>query len=138
MNEVNPPKSAESNLFTIRELSPGMLHIIVKDNVEVTLQDMEESLGLLDDFINGNNFVAIIDIRNSFMRVTPDALRFIGSQKGQLKYCKAEAIVVDSLAVSLVMNFYATLIPKQKVSKVFKTFGDAQSWLEEQKHLLQL
>ena len=136
MDNVTIPKEAESEFFAIRELSKGMLQITVKDNGELTIDDMRESVRLLDEFVNDKNFIALIDIRNSFMSVSPDALRFIGSQNDQLKFCKAEAIVVDSLAVSLIMNFYIKFIPKNKESKVFKSIGPAQSWLDSKKHLL--
>ena len=135
MDKLDFSNGIDSPFFTIRKAEPGFIHIIVKDGGRLELKEIKESVALLDRITNGNEFIALIDIRNAFMSISPEALAYIGSDNGQLKYCKAEAIVVDSLAVSLIMNFYIKFIPKNKISKSFKDIRSALTWLESQRSI---
>jgi len=136
MKKLEFSDGIDSPFFTIKKREPGVIHIIVKDGGTLELKDIKESVALLDKITNGNEFLGLIDIRNAFMTISPSALAYIGSDNGQLKYCKAEAIVVDSLAVSLIMNFYIKFVPKNKISKTFKDVRSALAWLDSQKSLL--
>ena len=81
-------------------------------------------------------FFVIVDARKIATNATIDALTYSASHPGLIKYCVARAVVTDSLAISLIANFYANILARHQQVKLFKRMSDAESWIHGKKVLL--
>jgi len=119
------------------ERLPGNIALLrVQDNIQV---DMEIAVNVINGLLRcfpGQKFFLIADARKILTMATMDALSFAAYHEQFNKYCKAQAIITDSLAISLIANFYALTLKKNVNVKLVKHMPEAEAWLKSKAELL--
>ena len=102
--------------------------------------DMEIMVDVIDGLLNcfpGQKFFVIADARKVLTNATMDSLNYAAYHKQFNKYCMAQAILTNSLAISLIANFYASTLKKNANVKLVKHMSEAEVWLNNKEALLE-
>ena len=96
--------SISTRISTVFLRDDGILHINIKPDNEFTVFDFNELVGAAKEIGNGRKFLNLIIVCNNTL---PDNESRIASasEKGSV-YKIADAFVINSLAQTLIANFY--------------------------------
>lgn len=112
----------------IQHRSDGIIYIKIDDDVEVDLEDSKEHYEIVKKIFNRvPGYVITESGTNS--TVTKEVREFVQSIP---VVSKAEAVVVNSLAQRLVINFMIKFHKPGKKIKVFNNVKAAVEWLKKQ------
>lgn len=105
----------------------NLIYINIFENAIIEIPEIDEM---------HKNFTALVHDEDCFLIVTPgkgstsseEARKYAAKLKG--KSVKAEALIINNLAIRLLANFYIKVNrPKQKV-KIFSNISSALEWIE--------
>jgi hypothetical protein len=119
-------------------LSGNIALLRIKDNIPV---DMEIMVDVIDGLLNcfpGQKFFVIADARKVLTNASMDSLNYAAYHAEFNKYCMAQAIITDNLAISLIANFYANTLKRNENVKLVKNMSDAERWLHAKADVLNL
>lgn len=108
-----------------------VLWITVKDETIVTVKDMQELLKACVQLTGSRKYYSIVDVRVNAH--TSQGVTDYYAQNEYNHYRYADAFIVNTLAMRLIVNFYMTF---NKPSVPTRTFNDpelAKQWIEEMK-----
>ena len=88
------------------------------------------------DLFPEKKFLALIDARNIFGTIAPDAMNFFAKDKELTSRRMAQAIVVNNLPLKILANFYLRVKKPAREAVIFSQLEDAVTWLSERKHLV--
>ncbi len=114
--------------------SDDILLIRVDEDVHLEIKEMDRMLREEVEFTNYRKHFAIIDARSNF--TSSEEVRKFYAEHELSKYRYADAIIVDSLSVRLVVNFYISFNKPLVPTKTFNTMEDAYKWIEDMKEKL--
>ena len=107
----------------------GHVRFKFKTNVKVELHDAQEYVGIIEELCQGSKKCIILDTRETFASATAEARRFIGADPKATQFRKANALILDSLSVRLIGNFYMKLETPNHPVKIFTDETKALAWL---------
>ena len=135
--DSNSEERIDTLLGPIERLPGNIALLTAQDNIQV---DMEIAVDVIDGLLKcfpEQKFFLIADARKILSTATMDALSFAAYHEQFNKYCMAQAIITDSLAISLIANFYASTLKKNSNVKLVKHMSEAEAWLKGKKALLE-
>ena len=109
----------------------GIVWFKFKENAEITLEHGYEYVEIIDKLCAGIPRPFILDTRKTFAAVSPENRKFMGHDQNALKWRKADALLIDSLATRLLGNFYMKLDTPEHPVKLFTNEKDAIEWLSK-------
>lgn len=112
----------------------GVLRVKVKENAEVSVKTMTELLGEAVRIAGFKKYFAIIDVRAGFHSEAD--VRDYYSDNDYSKYRYADAFVVKSLAIRLMVNFYISVNKPSIPTKTFTDPEQAEKWIHDLKQRL--
>lgn len=121
IKEINTSK-------VVHYIKNDVLHIVFKNDVIVDLDDMIESKKVREELQKGNPMKVFVDARGLF-QITKDAREF-ASLEENAKMSSKMAIVVNSLGIRMVANFFVKVNKPNTPSKMFSTKEKALEWLD--------
>ena len=121
---------------SISKLNDYVAWVRFNNNSYVNLEQAIEMRDKGLELFQGEKYFGLIDTREVFTNASNEALQFLANDDKLSKFCVAQAIVVDNLAVSMVANFYTKYIKNNKEVKTFNDIDKAMKWLETKKTLL--
>lgn len=125
-------------LGPISKLDGNIALLRVQDNIQVDIEIMVDLIdGLLSCF-PGQKFFVIADARKIITNASMSSLNYAAYHAEFNKHCMAQAILTDSLAISLIANFYAKTLKQNKNVRLVKNMFEAETWLKSKVDLLEL
>lgn len=116
---------------TFFEYDNEILYVKTKVGFIIEKSDMEQILKDAIEITGGNKYYALIDTTNQ-TDSTPEARNYYSNSEYS-RYRFADAYVVNSLALRLVVNFYLKFSSPPVPSKMFGSIKEALQWIEELK-----
>jgi len=111
--------------------SSNILTVKLKNNIHLGEGELENLLKTAIKFTDFKKYYAVIDTRALFT-VCNDIRQFYSESKS-IKYRYADAFIIDSLAVRLLVNFYISFNKPLIPTKTFTNLEDAMLWINELK-----
>ncbi len=121
--------SINSEKTIVSLIENNIIHIHLKSNQEIALNDAEEVLESMGIVGGGKKFPVFIDA-GEFVSVDDDVRAFSASKVGNI-YTVADAIAIDNVAQKLLANFYLKNDHPKVPTKIFNNKHDALAWLSE-------
>jgi hypothetical protein len=115
------------------EYANNILYVRVQEGLILDKRDMERLLKAAIEMVKGEKYYALIDT-SSNANSTTEAREYY-SKSEYSKYRFADAFVVDSLPMRLMVNFYIKINQPLVRTKMFGTVKEAVQWLEGLKTL---
>ena len=116
-----------SKKFSLQQLEPKILKLVVVDGIELELQDAKEMIAEALELSNGEEYAILFDANKSGTISFEAREEFAKSKKR-----KAVAIVTKSLANKLVGNFFINFHRPRSSSRIFSEEKSALEWLRLQ------
>ena len=127
--EISILETKEHPSFTAYVRSDGIVHFEMKDIKDYTIEILMEQIQFLSEISKGKKFPLMLAF-TSYHGPNKETMRYAASD-GNLKYAKAIAVVVDSLASRLRSNFYLTFFKPKTPTKLFNSKEEAIKWLKK-------
>jgi len=102
-----------------------------KKNSELTINQVDEFFILWEKVCQGKKRPFIIDFRETFASVRYEFLEKISSDSRAFEWRKAEAVLIDSLSLRLMANFYKGLGTTKIPVKIFTDEQEAINWVKK-------
>ncbi|MBI3518003.1 MAG: hypothetical protein HY062_01415 [Bacteroidetes bacterium] len=109
-------------------LEEDILLVEMKEGAELGTEEMKVLLQQAVEFVNHKKYYAVIDTR-TFYDSTPEARNYY-AESDYSKYRYADAFIVNSLPMRLLVNFYITFNKPKIPSKMFTNEIAAYEWLK--------
>lgn len=123
MNKIELDKA------TCELLKKGVVHVQVKMNADIDIDDILQIRTSNEKLADGNKYVVLFEIAE-FAFVSKEAREYGGENElGKLR--KAMAIVVKSMAHRLLANFFINVNKPPTPTKVFNDKEKALEWLNQ-------
>ena len=94
-------------------------------NIDEAKEIRNKGMGLF----NHAKYMMVIDTRGTYANGSMEALNYLALDEKLNELCIAQAIIVDNLAVSLLANFYVSIMSRNSNVKLFKNEVEAIQWL---------
>lgn len=109
----------------------GFMIVRILDKSDIDEKNVEEGIKAGEKLSNGKAYYTIIDVRDiNLGHVTMKA--FSSNAKSDLVKNKlAEAVVLNSIGIRLLANFYIKTFKPKVPTKIFTNLEDAKKWLRE-------
>ncbi len=108
-----------------------VLWIVVKDDSVVSVEDMEELLKACVKLSGSKKYYSIVDVRVN-AGANPGVTEYYAKNEyNQYRY--ADAFIINTLAMRLLVNFYMTFNKPSVPTKTFNDPEQAKQWIEEMK-----
>jgi hypothetical protein len=122
-------ESYNDRVSTIDIWESGIVHIKLKDNVQVELEDSKNQFNFLKSKFNGiNKHLTLVEI-GADTSISKEAREF-GERPESNEITKAMAVIVKSLAHRLIINFIIKFTRHQSIKmKMFDNKQKAIDWL---------
>lgn len=114
--------------FTLEINSHGFYELVIKDNIEVCIEDAI-LITKAQEEISGKKLPVLIS-GGHYSTTNIETLKFI-SQKINMPYSKASACIISSVSQKLLGNFYLKINKPQRPYKFFSTKEEATTWLKQ-------
>lgn len=123
----------------MKKHSLGTIFVDANDVIRMTFDKDSELLSdhiiefylIWEDLCSGQKHNFLIDLRGSFADIPYEFLEQMISHSSAVKLKKAEAIIVDSLSLRLMVNAYKKMAPSKFPVKIFTDEKEALKWLKE-------
>lgn len=122
------PTSISNINFTLELNNQGFYELIIKDNVEISIEDAV-LIRKAQEEISGKKLPMLIH-GGKYSTVNVEALKFI-SQNINMPYSKASAYIMHTMAQKILGNFYLKINKPQRPTKFFSNKEDAIIWLKQ-------
>jgi len=123
-------RSAKTAKAEIRLLTPDIVYMRIFDEAHLELGDVKE-LNRLKRELVGNNAHSVLLVSGKYTTIAKEAREFSsGKEVGENR--KAKAIVVSSLAQSLIANFFIKFHRTGSKVRAFDNEAAALAWLQRQ------
>ena len=120
----------ETSTAVITPLSQDVIEVFFKEHIEVGIREMVANEQALKSFVGEGRYciMYVLPRESTFTREA----RALSHPNGRASYTKAEAVVLQNLAMKLMADFYYKEKPPVFPWKLFKKPEEAMQWLREQ------
>ena len=136
IDETKNKESRELECATLWKLNEEVILVRYKDGIHLDVDDAIEvsaaSIALMED----RKFLALVDARNMGGTLGKKAGDYFAKDENLNAHMKAQALVVNSLAIKLIARFYLKINKPLSEAKIFNEIEEAMDWLETKKNLL--
>ena len=105
----------------------GILELYANDHHVYTIEDVKENVKAFGE-LTGNKKAPVLIIGGSFSSLDDQTREFMATEES-LKYSKAEAFLITSLAQKILINFYIKFNKPLVPTLVFTNKEEAIEWL---------
>lgn len=105
----------------------GIVSIIVKDDHELTVQDVIDHRAIVSGLVNGK-LHCVLAITGNNTQATNEARKYAAENRAEHRI--AEAVVVRSVSVRLMGNFYLRFQKPVISTRLFTGQDEAMKWLQ--------
>jgi len=112
-------------------INKELVKLKIKDNLAVKIKNGMQFRDFFIELIDGEVGI-LVDARDVKAEVTVNTMRFFTTDAAFNRKCKFQAIVVNSISIRLIANFYVSYLKYKSNAKVFNNNDDALLWLEDQ------
>ena len=109
----------------------GIIELYANDHHVYTIEDVKENVKAFGE-LTGNEKVPVLIIGGSFSSLDDQTREFMATEES-LKYSKAEAFLITSLAQKILINFYIKFNKPLVPTRVFTDKEEAIEWLMQYK-----
>ncbi len=109
----------------------GVVWIQVKDDSIVSVEDMQELLKACVKLSGSRKYYSIVDVRVNAGANHGVTDYYAKNEYNQYRY--ADAFIINTLAMRLLVNFYMTFNQPSVPAKTFSDPEQARQWIEELK-----
>jgi hypothetical protein len=113
------------------EFEDSVLTITPTNDLLIDAKEMEAMVKEAVEFTKFTKYYVIINATDDY-HLTADARNYYASCELS-KYRYADAIVVNSFAIKILVNFYLQFNNPPVPTKMFNTIGEAEIWIQELK-----
>ncbi|MBL4657257.1 MAG: hypothetical protein JKX73_04600 [Flavobacteriales bacterium] len=129
-------ESREVDCATLWKLNSEIVLIRFNDGCHLDGSDAKTVGDAAIELFEGGKFLAIIDARNMGGTVGKEASNYFAQNEKLAAHRLAQAIVVNTLAMKLIAQFYIKVNKPRREAKIFNELDKALAWLETKKYLL--
>lgn len=129
LTEEKVQETIEHTSFTAFLRSDGIVHFTMKEIEDYTVEIAKDQNQLLQKFGGGNKMPVMISFK-SYNPPNEESMQYGSSEEGS-RYSKANAIVVDSLALRIGANFYLNFFKPKVPTRLFNSEQGAVKWLKK-------
>ena len=127
--EISILETKEHPSYTAFFRSDGIVHFEMKDIDDYTVEILKEQIQFLSEKSKGKKFPLMLTFA-SYHGTNEESMKYAANE-GNMKYAKAIAVVVDSLAARLRSNFYLIFFRPKTPTKLFNSKDEAIKWLKK-------
>jgi hypothetical protein len=109
----------------------GIIELYANDHHVYIIEDVKENVKAFGE-LTGNEKVPVLIIGGSFSSLDDQTREFMATEES-LKYSKAEAFLITSLAQKILINFYIKFNKPLVPTRVFTDKEEAIEWLMQYK-----
>ncbi|MBK6984503.1 MAG: hypothetical protein IPH32_07000 [Bacteroidetes bacterium] len=109
----------------------GIIELYANDHHVYIIEDVKENVKAFGE-LTGNEKVPVLIIGGSFSSLDDQTREFMATEES-LKYSKAEAFLITSLAQKILINFYIKFNKPLVPTRVFTDKEEAIKWLMQYK-----
>ncbi len=109
----------------------GIIELYANDHHVYIIEDVKENVKAFGE-LTGNEKVPVLIIGGSFSSLDDQTREFMATEES-LKYSKAEAFLITSLAQKILINFYIKFNKPLVSTRVFTDKEEAIKWLMQYK-----
>ena len=117
--------------FAFLSLEDEILFVKMKPNVDVSEVELKELFELSNDFTNFQKRFVIVDTRENF--TSSSEIRSLYANENYTKFRYADAFIVNSLPMRLLVNFYISVNKPEIPTKMFNNSENAYDWISNLK-----
>lgn len=114
-------------------LQEDVLTVVLKENAELSNNEFESLLNQAMEFVEYKKHYVIIDTR--FIYTANSETRKIYAESPHKEYRHADAFIVNSLAMRLLVNFYIKFQRPEIPARMFNNEKAALVWINELKKI---
>ncbi|MBA3682030.1 MAG: hypothetical protein H0W73_12845 [Bacteroidetes bacterium] len=118
----------ENDRFKVSFVNTNYYLLEIKDDVNFNIEDFKQ-LVAFEKELSGKQLPVLI--LSSPSAGSDNDLLSYASKNINNPYCKAEALVINSLAQKILLNVYVKLKKPERPAKFFKKKEEAIKWLEQ-------
>jgi len=107
-----------------------ILHYHLNDDQEIGVDEMQEMVGYVEDFIGNRKHRALVNFSDNVMG-TAEARKLYATNPYIKEFRIADAFLVKSVSVRIIANFFIKVIKPQVKTKLFSDKEEAIEWLEK-------
>ncbi|HEU4717377.1 MAG TPA: STAS/SEC14 domain-containing protein [Bacteroidia bacterium] len=100
----------------------------ISEGAEIVLEDAEELIRIGTEMVGNRQVVSIVDGRNNFS-ITGEAREYFARQTDKNRFL-AVAIITNSTAQRLIINFFIRVNKPGVPTKLFANETEAKKWLQ--------
>lgn len=108
-----------------------ILYVIIKENVDLGISEMDELLEFSAKFTNYEKRYTIVDTRSNYNSSQEVSNHYANSDYNKYRY--ADAFIVNSLAMRLLVNFYIRFHKPKVPTRLFNDEQSAINWINSLK-----
>lgn len=127
--EISILKKFDHTSFVASLRSDGIVYFEMKDIEDYTIEIVDAQTNALFEFGNGKKFPIMVTF-TSYNSPNDKTMKYASEEKN-IKYTKAAAVIVDSLALRLGTNFYMNFFKPKVSTKLFASTDEAIKWLKK-------
>ncbi|PCH92557.1 MAG: hypothetical protein COB85_08025 [Bacteroidetes bacterium] len=133
---MSVPETVDTDTSSISKFDEHIVEVKFKDGAHVKYRHARE-LGEATLEISGREkFLLLIDATDIFGIIDPEAMDYFTTNEELVKLRMAQAMVVNSLPIRLIANFYMRVKKPPGEVKIFANRKDALVWLSDHRHLV--
>jgi len=107
-----------------------LVQLKIKNYLSIKINNGIQFRDFFIELIDGEVGI-IVDARDIKVDVSINSIRFFTTDAAFNRKCKYQAIIVNSISVRLLANFYVNYMKKKSNAKVFNNYDDALVWIED-------
>ena len=123
-------KTLDTN-FAFLSLEDDVLFVRMKPNIDIGVAELSELFELSNKLADFQKRFVIVDTRENFN--SSHDIRAFYTDERLIKFRYADAFIVTSLPMRLLVNFYITFDKPKIPSKMFNSEADALNWVNSLK-----
>ena len=127
LEEIKIISRVDLRASTVSLRSDGIIHLELHPVEELAVKDAWEIIETIKNIGNGKKFPNMITAKD-YVNIDKEAKVLSASEEGN-EYTLADAIVVNSIALKLIANFYISFNKPVRPTKLFSSEEKAVEWL---------
>ncbi len=115
--------------YRLEILSNNLLYIRYLPDCEITLPVIQEMVREGNELMKHQEYYSLVDTKNSFGNITKEAKQYLANSPELNDINLANAIMINTLAMRIVIRTYIKIDKPIQPAKIFKSEVKALEWL---------
>jgi hypothetical protein len=123
-------KQTENNIAHLK-YDDDVLYVVIKESVDLGIKEMDELLEFSANFTNYEKRYTVVDTRSNYNSSQEVSNHYAKSEYNKYRY--ADAFIVNSLGMRLLVNFYIRFHKPEIPTRLFNDEQSAINWIKSLK-----